>query len=332
MAVSKMSPPRAESTVTVDDTCKVCQSSGPHGLYNAREMMFGLRDSFEYFQCRSCECLQIRHFPQDISPYYPKDYYAHSGSPEQQFANPVLAFLLKARTRFAVSGRGFIGKAAFNRKPEQGAASLRYLKPARGSSILDVGCGTGMRLYTLKEIGFQNLLGVDPHIDGDHTYKNGLRVEKKPLAEVSGKWDVIMFHHAFEHVDTPLETLREVRRLLQPTGTCILRIPTASSFAWRHYRTDWVQLDAPRHSFLHSRQSIENLAKAADLQLTSVQCDSTDFQFLGSELYCRDIALKDSGGTNLFDKAEINEFKAETERLNAAGDGDAAAFYLKVAL
>jgi len=36
-----------------------------------------------------------------------------------------------------------------------------------------------------------------------------------------------------------------------PGGWCVIRIPTVSSFAWEHYREQWVQLDAPRHFFLH---------------------------------------------------------------------------------
>jgi len=329
MESQTLSPRHEESTATIDDACRICQARGPHELYVAREMMFGLRDSFEYFQCRECECLQIRRFPENISDYYPKQYYAHTASPEQEFSKSIRAYLLKARVHYAVFGRGLVGRAAFHRKPEHGAASLRSLKPARTTAILDVGCGTGMRLYTLKELGFQNLLGADPYIDHDIDYKNGLHIQKGSVADVSGKWDIIMFHHSFEHIDCPLETLQQVRRLLQPNGHCILRIPTASSYAWRHYRTDWVQLDAPRHYFLHSRLSIQHLAKAAGLRVTAVKCDATDFQFLGSELYYRNIPLQPSANhPKLFDNSVIAGLKDETEKLNAAGEGDSAAFYL----
>jgi SAM-dependent methyltransferase len=324
-----------ESAATVGQACWICGAFGPHALYIAREMMFGFRDPFEYFECNSCACLQIREFPLDISRYYPANYYAHSDPPTKIFAYPILGMLLKARARYVIFGRGLMGilsrgligraaSAALSLDPPEW--SLRALRPSRESSILDVGCGTGLFLYVLREIGFQNLLGVDPFIAGDCTYKNGLRLEKRSLADVSGAWDIIMFHHSFEHIDRPLETLRHVRRLLKPSGHCVIRIPVASSYAWRHYRTDWVQLDAPRHYFLHSRASIEHLAGSSDLRLTSVRCDSTELQFWGSELYRRDIRLLD--GPKQFGKSDMRKFRSRAKQLNASGDGDAAAFYL----
>ena len=38
-------------------------------------MMFGLREEFGYFQCSSCNCLQIDEFPKDISKYYSTENY-----------------------------------------------------------------------------------------------------------------------------------------------------------------------------------------------------------------------------------------------------------------
>jgi SAM-dependent methyltransferase len=318
--------PATESGTTVNKECRICGTAGPHAAYTAREMMFGLRDPFEYFECNFCGCLQIKDFPRDISPYYPKNYYTHTVSPEEHFANPIRSTLLKARARYDLYGRGIVGRLVSKKRPEQTARCLRAINPSLESSILDVGCGNGIRLYLLREIGFQNLLGVDPFIPGDHTYKNGLRIEKKSLNDVSGRWDIIMFHHSFEHIDCPLETLRQVRLLLKPSGRCIIRIPVASSYAWRHYRTDWVQLDAPRHYFLHSRTSVEHLARAADFRVTSVLYDSTEFQFLGSELYRRDIPL--AGHPKLFRKSEVREFRSRAEELNVSEEGDSAAFYL----
>jgi SAM-dependent methyltransferase len=315
-----------ESWPKVEQLCRICGARGPHSLYTAREMMFGLRDEFDYFECNSCGCLQIQVIPLDISPYYPENYYAHNVSPDKRFANPAIAVLRRLKARYDLSGGEFLGRKFFEAKQDSGLRSLGVLNPSRESSILDVGCGNGERLYKLREIGFRNLLGVDPFIAGDRTYKNGLSIEKKNLSQVSGTWDFIMFHHSFEHMDSPVEMLQQVRRLLKPSGQCIIRIPTVSSYAWRHYRTDWVQLDAPRHYFLHSQTSIEYLARATDLRVTSVCYDSSGFQFWGSELYLRDIPL--TNGPRSLGKSDIRKFQARAKQLNAANDGDAAAFYL----
>jgi hypothetical protein len=61
--------------------CRICGNPVGNREYVAREMMFGLRDSFVYFQCAECRCLQIAEFPADMSRYYPASYYSCSGLP-----------------------------------------------------------------------------------------------------------------------------------------------------------------------------------------------------------------------------------------------------------
>ena len=61
--------------------CRICNFSGDSPVYTVREMMYGLRDEFNYFQCTQCQCLQISEFPSDMSPYYPQDYFSISQNP-----------------------------------------------------------------------------------------------------------------------------------------------------------------------------------------------------------------------------------------------------------
>ncbi len=41
-----------------------------------REMMFGTRNEFLYWECLTCGCLQIANLPEHLEEYYPSDYYA----------------------------------------------------------------------------------------------------------------------------------------------------------------------------------------------------------------------------------------------------------------
>ena len=72
------------------------------------------------------------------------------------------------------------------------------------------------------------------------------------VQDVPGTYDLVMFNHSFEHVEDPLPTLRHARNLLAPGATLLLRTPVAGCWAWRHYGTDWVSIDAPRHAFIPS--------------------------------------------------------------------------------
>src|SRR5262245_27486287 len=54
--------------------CISGSTAGNH--YVAREMMFGLREQFRYFECSSCGCVQIQNPPSDVGRYYPDNYYS----------------------------------------------------------------------------------------------------------------------------------------------------------------------------------------------------------------------------------------------------------------
>jgi len=144
-----------------------------------------------------------------------------------------------------------------------------------------------------------------------------------------------MFHHSFEHVADPLETLYFVKKLLSPNGTRLIRIPVVDSWAWENYGVNWVQIDAPRHFFLHSQKSMKILAKSAGFKIKEIICDSTEFQFWGSEQYKRDIPLNSENSysvnpsKSIFSKREIRIFKEKAKKLNSESRGDQVAFYLK---
>jgi hypothetical protein len=56
-------------------TCPICRAATGQFL-DAREMMFGTRESFTYFECEGCGCLHLIDVPADLAAYYPKEYYS----------------------------------------------------------------------------------------------------------------------------------------------------------------------------------------------------------------------------------------------------------------
>jgi hypothetical protein len=128
--------------------------------------------------------------------------------------------------------------------------------------------------------------------------------------------------------------MKQISRLLKRDGCALIRIPVASNYVWREFGTNWVQIDAPRHMFLHTRKSIDLLAEKSGLKCKDVVFDSTDFQFWGSKQYELDIPLMSNdsyyfnkNSTN-FTKSQIKEYKRLTKTLNETGESDAACFYL----
>jgi SAM-dependent methyltransferase len=298
-------------------------------------MMFGLRQRFEYFLCSRCGCLQIATIPADLNPYYPPGYYSFSDSAVTRPRSWIAHALRGARDRFALAGRGIIGRCLYARFPYQELKSLgRIPGLSEASRILDVGCGAGVLLHALSNLGLTNLLGIDPYLQDGWESCEPVRIQRRTLDEVEGTWDVVMFHHSFEHMADPVETLTRAAEILSPSGCCLVRMPVVPSQAWREYGVDWVGLDAPRHLFIHSVESVRLMATAVGLEVREVVFDSTDFQFWGSEQYRRDIPLRsershaENPSRSIFSRAQILAFRRRATAANRAGLGDQAAFYL----
>jgi SAM-dependent methyltransferase len=318
--------------------CAVCGNSQNNNSYVAKELMFGLGDEFLYFECSECGCVQISEAPVDLKKYYPSDYYSYSKSSliaKKSLKLLIIQFLKRSRTKYAVLGKSVLGKIIYEFSSDEYAKSLAKIKLTKETRILDVGCGDGRLLFYLKEIGFRNLLGVDPYIEDNICYSNGIEVQKRSLETINGTWDLILFNHSFEHIWDQRSALEVVAKLLSPEGSCLINMPTVSSYAWKRYLTNWVQLDPPRHFFLHSIKSLSLLAQNAGLELKEVSYNSTEFQFWGSDQYCKGIPLYLSHFYTKKSLAPLSSFfqfrslSKKAHELNKRNQGDQAAFILK---
>ena len=314
--------------------CRICANGVENQEFEVFEMMFGTLDKFVYFRCSVCDCLQIADYPADIGKYYGSTYYSYDPGAGKASLRQRIKWNL--RDRYAVSGRGLIGRRLFNASPNK---MLAYLAPAlrsRKARILDVGCGAGGLLRVLDGIGFHDVVGADPFIDGDIEFGRRGRVLRKVFTEIDGTFDLIIFHHSCEHLPNQRQVFADVSRKLAPGGTCMMGLPLSSSFAWDHYGVNWVQLDAPRHFYLHSQDSLQRLAASADLSIVKTIFNSTTVQFWGSEQYRAGICLNDDrsyskGGLehSMFTQEDMDTFARRANELNSERRGDQALFFFK---
>ena len=146
--------------------CSICLNEESNTPYKIREMMFGLRDIFDYFQCGNCQCIQIKKIPENLEKYYPNDYYSFTNTDNKI---KKLSYFKQLQYEY-LSG---------NNKSILGAiASFKYKSLLydwcnvlelrdKNAKILDVGCGGGDLLKQLENVGFTNLTGADPFIKED---------------------------------------------------------------------------------------------------------------------------------------------------------------------
>jgi 2-polyprenyl-3-methyl-5-hydroxy-6-metoxy-1,4-benzoquinol methylase len=317
--------------------CQICGNFEGNRVYAVRDMMFDFGNVFSYVECSTCGCLQIAEIPRDMSKYYPKKYYSFASFGQNTKTSRIRQYF---RHRLLETGLfcngGLVGKLLYAIRPDEYLRnfSLSQLSLKKESQILDVGCGRGDLIYMLRELGFKNSMGIDAFIEANIEYKNGTKIQKGTIHDISGEWDLLLLNHSFEHMPDQLEILRKIWALLSKNGNCVINMPTVSSYAWNHYREMWVGLDAPRHLVIHSIKSMRLLAEKANLSLKNVKYNSFDLQFWGSEQYIKGISLRseksyaENTAKSIFSKKQIKTFKNKTKELNLSNQGDSASFLL----
>ena len=306
--------------------CKICEIESENELIIVQEKQLGLNDKFEYFVCSKCSCLQIKDIPENINKYYPPTYYSYQEAKFPSKLNRLNLFLKKSLINYYMGYfemTGFLLSFLFDHP----FPWIRKKEINFNSKILDVGTGSGRKILSLQRSGFTNLTGIDPFIDKDVYYKNGVKVLKREISEIDDKYDFIMLHHSFEHMQNPQQVIKHISRLLNSGGCALIRIPVSNCYAWYKYRENWYGLDAPRHFFLHTPQSINILLEKTDLKIDEIVFDSVINQFTGSEKNLRNLPF--SSPDYNFSKKELRQFVNEVKKLNANGQGDQACFYLK---
>jgi SAM-dependent methyltransferase len=309
--------------------CRICGNESGNELIVAQERQLGTGDKFSYFICSKCFCLQIKDIPENLEKYYSSGYYSFLEAKFPSKLNRFNFFLKKSLIKYYMGYSDITGflLSLFYENP---FPWIRKKEISFDTRILDIGSGSGRKLLSMNRSGFTNLTGIDPFIAEDIYYENGVKILKKDISEIDEKYDFIMLHHSFEHMPDPEQIVKHISRLLSSDGCALIRIPVSNSFAWKKYRECWVGLDAPRHFFLHSPESMNILVKRTDMRIDEIVFDSTEFQFTGSEKYLRNLQF--STPDDIFTKKEIRKFKKESKKLNMNNQGDAACFYLKKVL
>ena len=115
------------------------------------------------------------------------------------------------------------------------------VRPAAGARLLDVGCGTGDFLLLARARGW-HATGIDLSARAATlARKRGLdaRTDWEGLA---GDFDAVTLWNVAEFLERPIETLRDVHRVLAPDGLVFVRTPNErfqlAVYRWRR-RLAW---------------------------------------------------------------------------------------------
>ena len=136
--------------------------------------------------------------------------------------------------------------------------------------ILDIGAGVGDFLSVCKNDGWQTI-GIEPSDKAKAIAKNKGVSFVENLSELeSNSYDVITMWHVLEHVPDLENQIKELKRLIKPTGTVIIAVPNFKSYDASYYGKYWAAYDIPIHLWHFSKKAIKKLFAKEELELVKV--------------------------------------------------------------
>jgi 2-polyprenyl-3-methyl-5-hydroxy-6-metoxy-1,4-benzoquinol methylase len=281
--------------------CAVCGSPGAYLYRDQIDRLFGASGTWDLRKCSNADCgllwLDPMPLPEDLGNAY-LNYYTHRRQGDSAAAGAAKRFYHLMKRAYWASQYNYpadIGKFSsgflaallrlFPIRRGDVDAEVRFLPALEGGQLLDVGCGSGEWLLTMRGLGWR-VQGVDFDAKAAELAESqGLNVRAGSVEQQEypdGTFDAVTLNHVIEHVPDPLGTLAECARILKPGGQVVVATPNNASLGHRCFKENWRGLEPPRHLHIFSPQSLRQvLAQAGYKRITvhqqianSVTCQS----------------------------------------------------------
>lgn len=152
----------------------------------------------------------------------------------------------------------------------------------RGGRLLDVGCATGEFLAHMRRQGAWQVCGVEinPAVAETARQRHGLEVFAGSLQEArypAATFDVVTLGDVLEHMHDPAALLREIARILKDDGIVVIRVPNLVGWSAKLAGRYWAGLDAPRHLYVFTPQTLAALLARNGLGVVDQNCATGDY-------------------------------------------------------
>ncbi|MBW2282083.1 MAG: class I SAM-dependent methyltransferase [Deltaproteobacteria bacterium] len=277
-------------TADVPD-CRLCGGAGAPLHADVEDRLFGIPGRWSLLRCAACALVWLSPRPEaaDISRLY-QGYYTHEEeAPPSALQRAVRHGIPAAVLGYAQASPGFGARLLSRVGPlrEAGVRSALGLDGHLRGRLLDVGCGSGLLLGTLRDLGW-DVSGseIDPDAAAVARARVGCEVHEGAVEELSlpaGHYQAVTLSHVIEHVLDPVATLRECGRLLARDGRVAIVTPNAASRGSRAFGPDWRGWEPPRHIHVFEPESLVQVVERAGLRVVSCETPASSAYYLWLE-------------------------------------------------
>ena len=234
-----------------ETTCLFCNHLNYRVLYdNLPDLLTKMPGRFRLVRCNDCQLVYLNPVPtpDELATYYPQHY------------EPYLMITPKAMTPLKL----WLLNYGMKRR------ALPVLRHKTRGRLLDLGCATGHYLNYVKSHSHWQVQGVEL----DQTAAEFAR-QQFDIDVYTGElhnasfddeyFDAVSMWDVLEHLANPIDTLREIRRILKPDGILIFRVPIIDSLDAKLFGRYWAGLDVPRHLYIYSKDALFRLLQETEL-------------------------------------------------------------------
>ena len=236
-------------------SCPICKSAEIKDIFLAKDYTVSGED-FSVVECKNCTLLFTQNVADqhEIGKYYASEKYISHSDTQVGLVNKLYYSIRKKTLQ---SKRNLVER-------ETGKES---------GNVLDIGCGTGAFLHTMKTSGWM-ITGLEPDEKARAKAKSLYGIEPQPSANIfnllPNSYDAITMWHVLEHVHQLHEYVQQLKNLLTDKGKIFIAVPNYTSYDAQHYGHFWAAYDVPRHLYHFSPTSMKNLMAQYGLTIKKI--------------------------------------------------------------
>jgi SAM-dependent methyltransferase len=235
--------------------CNYCNASTyTQDSGGIRDWEYGVAGEYRYLCCDRCQGVQIDPFPSldDLKIAYDIDYHGYAQGEH----------------------RGAIFSILYRSKEWLLQRQLSKLVN-RQSKVLDVGCGAGDFLLSLRNIGIQQLEGIDfsPEMIA-RLQDEGIGGHCGTFDSFDGtpsSYDLIAMNNYLEHTLNPQAELAQAEALLAPGAHLTGEVPCYDSWERKLFGRFWGGNHAPRHTYQFAPDFLRKILHEAGFTNVRIQ-------------------------------------------------------------